>query len=135
MASRHKRNRWCGTGEGHPPSRWERGSGTVTGVALVMMVGVLLVALAAGGNILLAATVARTAADHAALAGANVLEEGAAAPCATAESLATANRAQLVDCEVIGEDVRVRVAVRPTVGILPVVERSARAGPVECAAG
>ena len=107
----------------------------MTGVALVMMVGVLLVALAAGGNILLAGTVARTAADHAALAGAGALERGDAAPCSTAGALASANRAQLVDCEVIGEDVRVRVAVRPTVGILPVVERSARAGPVECATG
>lgn len=133
MASRHSHDQRRKTGEGHPPSRWEQGSGTVTGVALVMMVGVLLVALAAGGNILLAATVARTAADHAALAGAGALERGDVAPCSTAESLASANRAQLVDCEVIGEDVRVRVAVHPTVGILPVVERSARAGPVECA--
>lgn len=124
MASRHNGSR--------PHGRWEQGSGTVTGVALVMVVGVLLVALAAGGNILLAGTVARTAADHAAVAGATALDQGNASPCAMAERLATANRARLAGCEVIGEDVRVRVAVRPTAGILPEVERSARAGPVEC---
>lgn len=113
---------------------WERGSGTVVGVALVLMVGALLAALAAGANMLIAGTVARTAADQAALAGASAFSEGSADPCSAASMVAFANRGILVSCEVIDEDVRVRVGVRPSVAMLPQVERVARAGPVACAA-
>ena len=113
---------------------WERGSGTVSGIALVLMIGVLLAALAVGANMLITGTVARTAADQAALAGASALSEGVDDPCSTASMVASANRGNLVSCEVIDEDVRVRVGVRSSVAVLRQVERVARAGPVACAA-
>lgn len=120
---------WC------PESDRERGSGTVSGITLVLAAGLLLASVAAGGSMLAAVSVARTGADQAALAGAMSLMRGGGDPCGEAGMAARANRGRLVSCEVVGEDVRVRVAVRPSVPALPEVARVALAGPIPCEGG
>ena len=70
---------------------------------------------------------AETAADLAALAGAQALTGLGAAPCAAAAEAAAANGAQLVTCSVSDGDVTVAVSVSR-----PIAARAlARAGPQE----
>ncbi|MBT1177652.1 flp pilus-assembly TadE/G-like family protein [Bifidobacterium callimiconis] len=119
----------CGRG-GHCAA--DEGSGTVVGVGLVLMVGVLLTAILALGNVLHCKTVAGTAADSAALAGATALYDSAGDPCTVAKRLAKKNRATLETCRTLDEDVIVTVRVKTRVPLVGDVHTSARAGPKNC---
>lgn len=111
----------------------ERGSATVLVAAAVGVVLILLVGALSLTSAVLAATQARTAADQAALAGADGLLNPAGAagghPCAAAAALAMVNHARLLACRVEGEEVVVRVAVRPSVPRLGGAVAQSRAGP------
>ena len=110
----------------------KRHDGFVT-VAALALLGVLVAVAALLGLLVSAATArhrAATAADLAALAGAqHVLDD----PCAAAASFAHANGARLTACEVLGATVLVRVEVRPPglLGTLGTAHATARAGPRE----
>ncbi|PMC76851.1 MULTISPECIES: Rv3654c family TadE-like protein [unclassified Brachybacterium] len=95
-----------------------------TGTASVM-VGAM--ALLGGG--LLAQEQAGTAADLAALAGADALAAANAHPCAVAAEVAQRNDARLTSCERRGWDVLVTVEVRAGSLPLPPASARARAGP------
>ncbi|WP_165784864.1 Rv3654c family TadE-like protein [Bifidobacterium parmae] len=112
----------------------DEGSGTMAGVALVMLVAVLLSAAATAGHLLVRRTVARSAADLAALSAA-VARHGGGEPCVVAATVATAHAGRLASCEVggdAGDDVTVRVALATDVPFMPEIAVEARAGPVPC---
>ncbi|WP_158214206.1 Rv3654c family TadE-like protein [Bifidobacterium vansinderenii] len=113
----------------------DEGSGTVAGVGLILMVGVLLGAILALGNVLHCKTVAGTAADSAALAGATALYESAGDPCAVAKRLAKKNHATLETCRTLDEDVIVTVRVKTRIPLVADVRTAARAGPKDCVTG
>jgi secretion/DNA translocation related TadE-like protein len=110
--------------------RPERGAATV----LVVAVGGLLLAigLAVAGvtSVVVAHREAQSAADLAALAGAQA-EVGGDGGCAVADAVARANHARLIGCAVRGSDVLVQVStsVRPGFGLRFDLAASARAGP------
>lgn len=103
----------------------------VAGMAtVVVLLSIAAVVIAAS---MLASTRARSAADSAALAGAQELVTGSAtSACSAAERLARANHATLDDCRVDGDEVAVTTSVRPSVGSGLAVARS-RAGPAPAA--
>jgi len=107
----------------------EEGSATVW----VLACALLIVAVAGLLTAVQAAAVARHraagAADLAALATAARLAAGAVDGCARGAAVATANRAQLRDCQVLGREVVVTVAVRTGLPGAPAVLALARAGP------
>lgn len=117
---------------GRSLTRADRGSGTMAGVALIIVVGVLLAATASAGNLLLCQTHAQSAADLAAISAAMAVRNGTADSCAVARSIAVANGASLDSCVTDAEDVQVSVSVSTQVPFAPYVSRSARAGPVSC---
>jgi secretion/DNA translocation related TadE-like protein len=93
----------------------ESGSATVVVLACVLVCVVTGGIWLASGRAALARQRAETAADLAALAGAQSVAGGAAAPCAAAGVAAAANGGRLLACAVAGEKVTVTVAVsRPT---------------------
>jgi len=108
----------------------ERGAATV--LAMALAAGLLLVGLGCTwtGAVVAAHRRAQSAADLAALAGAQALQAGED-PCATASRVAEANRAQTVTCAVAGEvvTVTVRVSAPALAGRTPTVVAEARAGP------
>ena len=110
--------------------RPERGAATVLVVAvggLLIMIGL---AVAGVTSVVVGHRGAQSAADLAALAGAQA-EVGGGDGCAAAGAVARANRARLTGCAVPGSDVLVQVSrsVRPGFGLRFVLEASARAGP------
>ncbi|HYN30076.1 MAG TPA: Rv3654c family TadE-like protein [Dermatophilaceae bacterium] len=113
----------------------ERGSGTVLATAAVGVVLVLAVAALHLLSAVLAAHRARSAADLAALAGAQVAyaEGRPSQACLVAGGIAERNSARVVDCEVaaVGEvAVRVAAAVSlPLPGLARTATARARAGP------
>lgn len=113
-------------------ARSDSGSGTIAGVALIAVVGVMLAAVASAGNLLVNQTKARAAADLAAVSAAMALRKGSEDPCSTASAVALGNDAELRSCTIDGEDVTVRVARDTLVPFAPEVSRSARAGPTPC---
>ncbi|WEV41724.1 flp pilus-assembly TadE/G-like family protein [Bifidobacterium sp. ESL0682] len=110
----------------------DEGSGTINGVMLIAVTAILISAVALGGNLLLCISEARSAADQAAIAGAQSARDGDLDPCLQSHAAASANKASLVSCKVVEEDVTVKVAVKTVVPFAPLVSRMARAGPVEC---
>ncbi|NEG55336.1 Rv3654c family TadE-like protein [Bifidobacterium platyrrhinorum] len=116
-------------------NRSDEGSGTMAGVALVMLAAVLLATIAAAGHLLICRSRARTAADLAALSAAVALWDGRADSCAVAGRTAAAHEGRLVSCDIGGEsgsDVTVRVSVATQVPFMPRIVLAARAGPVAC---
>lgn len=113
----------------------ERGSGSVLAVALIAAIMMLAVVVAAVGHVAWAHHRARTAADLAALAAADVARGLASGePCAAARRVAEANGAQLKGCCPPSErgevyDVRVEVALPAWLGRFGPVTGLARAGP------
>jgi secretion/DNA translocation related TadE-like protein len=110
--------------------RGERGAATALVVAaggLLMLIGL---AVAGVTSVVVAHRGAQSAADLAALAGAQATVGGRDA-CAAAETIARANRARLTDCELLGSDVLVQVSrsVRPGWGLMFDLVATARAGP------
>lgn len=112
----------------------ERGSGTVTALAIIAVLLVLAVGVTALMQAQAAAGRARLSADLAALGGATALSSivAPADPCSVARRVAEANGAALTGCTVAGEDVTVWVAVGVNVlGVGRTATAAARAGPVE----
>lgn len=112
--------------------RGDRGTGTVVGIGLICALGVTLSLILAVGNVLICRSVARTAADHAALAASSALHDARGAPCSVAADTASDNHGRMLACTVSGEDVTVAVAVRSRVPFVGDVTASARAGPRDC---
>lgn len=93
-----------------------------TGTMTAVLAGLTLV-----GTGVHAQSQAATAADLAALAGADALAAGSGRPCAVAEEAAARNDARLTSCEVRDWDVVVTVEVESAP--LPAATEQARAGP------
>lgn len=114
----------------------EEGSGTMAGAMLVMVVGVALAVVACVGNLMVCQSRARSLADLAAFSAAYVAwHEDAGDPCALAVNTVSASGATASDCAVRGDDVWVTVAVETKVPLAFHVERTSRAGPMECTRG
>ena len=113
----------------------DEGSGTMAGVALIMLVAVLLTSVATAGHLLTRRAVARSAADLAALSAAVALRDGRGEPCVVAAAVASAPGGELTSWASggdLGGDVTVRVALATDVPFMPHVGIDARAGPVAC---
>jgi secretion/DNA translocation related TadE-like protein len=110
----------------------ERGAGTVLILVTIMVVTTAFLAVAVLASGVAARRQAAAAADLAAVAAAARAIEGPGAACTTAEHIAAANNATLLDCVVDGHEVEVQVGVAvtgPGASWLPDQERRARAGP------
>ncbi len=94
-----------------PASGEDRGSATVLVLAAAMVCATITAGWLAWGRAALARQHAETAADLAALAGAQSLARLDTAPCAAAAQAAAANGGQLVTCSVSGTAVTVAVSV------------------------
>ena len=98
--------------------------GSDTGSATVLTLALSFILLSAGFvglalvQVNLVATHVQTAADLAALAGAQAIED----PCRRAAEIAAANGVDITDCTLDGSDVIVQVRVEPP----PMLERIAR---------
>ena len=88
----------------------ERGAATVLAVAFLGVLVLVGAALGVVGAMVHAHRVAQSAADLAALAGAEAVGDGGDA-CSAAAGIAAANGADLTVCEVAARDVRVQVTV------------------------
>lgn len=112
------------------PRRAERGSGTVLGVALMLVLVGALVATALLGRAMDARARARTGADLCALAAATALSSGGDV-CTAASRVADENGVELVSCRVDGYDVIIVTREEVGLGILGsgAAEAHARAGP------
>jgi secretion/DNA translocation related TadE-like protein len=91
-------------------SRADRGSATLLALAMVGLLVLVGAALAVTGAMVHAHRVAQSAADLAALGGAQARARGRD-PCAVAAELAADNGAGLDSCELDGLDLRVQVTV------------------------
>jgi secretion/DNA translocation related TadE-like protein len=90
--------------------RRERGSATLLALAMIGVLVLVGAALGVVAAMVQAHRVAQSAADLAALAGAEAQARGRD-PCARAAELASGNDATLDSCTVQGSDVRVQVTV------------------------
>ncbi|WP_109507882.1 Rv3654c family TadE-like protein [Nocardioides speluncae] len=112
------------------PPPGERGSASLLVVALLGLLMFLGAAMSFVAGVVADHRAAQSAADLAALAGAQALQRGHD-PCAAAGRIAGANGASVRSCAVSGEDVvlEVTVAARSYAGYSPEVTGRARAGP------
>jgi secretion/DNA translocation related TadE-like protein len=110
--------------------RTERASATLFAVAVVGVLVLVGAALGVVGAMVRAHRLAQSAADLAALAGAEALARGADA-CAAATGIAEANDASVDSCAVDGFDVRLQVTVAGPhwLGQQHDLSAQARAGP------
>ena len=111
----------------------DRGSGTLLGVMLIGIVGVLLGVVVVSGRVLLAHSRAQTAADIAALSGAwaaNGFTREAA--CTRSDRALRLNGASAEECSVQGIDVEITARVTTDIPFFPTVTAQARAGPRDC---
>lgn len=123
--------------------RGDRGSGTVLVTAVIGVVLALLLGALALVHAATAGTTARTAADLGALAGADRLVNGTSRtspgggsdPCGSAGEVVRANGGALLDCDISGEVVTVRVAVRTDWPGLGRATARSRAGPTASSGG
>lgn len=108
----------------------ERGSATVLAMSLASVLVLLGLAGAWVGAVVADHRAAQSAADLAALAGAQAVQDGRAA-CVAVEQIALANSARATQCSVIGADVWVTVQVEAPslLGRTPTVTGRAHAGP------
>jgi len=117
------------------PRRDEVGSAAAQTVVLLVAITVVALVGAAVGGVLVGHRRAASAADLAALAAAGALKPGevATSACAEAARVSAANEAELVDCQVDGQEVQVLVHVDVTSlgGLTRAVPGRARAGPVD----
>lgn len=105
----------------------EDGSAVASTLAWIGAMHAVLVAVLITGQLLLAQAQADTAADLAALAGADALAAASVEPCTAAEAAVVRNGARLESCVIEGSTVRVRASVHA--GLLPDALSEARAGP------
>ncbi len=117
----------------HGDDASQRGSGTVLALIVLMAAAVLLAGTAFAANLLGASSKATSAADMAALAAASARLEETDDFCIAARAVTDDYGARMTGCRPDGEDVIVTVSVSPGLRALPDVDRSARAGPRECA--
>lgn len=110
----------------------DEGSGTMNGVTLIAVIGVLMSVVAVGGNLMITATHAQSAADQAAIAGAEAAWREVAVPCLNSVKAARLNGGELTSCSADDQDVTVEVRVKTSVPIVRGITRKARAGPVDC---
>jgi secretion/DNA translocation related TadE-like protein len=117
------------TGAG--PCRRDRGSGTIYALVVAAVVATVALAAAAVGGAVIARHRAMSAADLAALAGADVLAAGGGDPCGAAAHIAARHQVDLLSCSTAGlvVDVTVGVAVRGALGFGLMAEMRSRAGP------
>jgi secretion/DNA translocation related TadE-like protein len=110
----------------------ERGSATVLGVGLMVVVLALFVFGAQLGAAVATRHRAEAAADLAALASATHAVSGQEFACRAANRVASHMAARLAACELNGWEVIVRVTVDPPglIGRFGAVDATARAGPV-----
>jgi secretion/DNA translocation related TadE-like protein len=113
-----------------PERRDERGAVTVLAVAMLGVLLLLTAALAVGEAMIVAHRRAQSAADLAALAGAQAIQQAQDA-CAAASAVAAANGAELTGCAVETYEVRVtaRVSGPRWLGSHADFSGEARAGP------
>lgn len=111
--------------------RSERGSVTLFAVSCLSLLLLLGAALGVVAAVVHAHREAQSAADLAALAGAQALARGGE-PCAAATHTAAANHARLVSCAPVGRELRVEVLVDGPrwLGWTADLSGQARAGPV-----
>lgn len=102
-------------------------SGAASLLAWTGAAGCALAAVSLWGTGALGQARAATAADLAALAGADAVAVGDPAPCAVAEAVAARNSAELISCTRQGDDVLVETGV--DAAPLPPATARARAGP------
>ena len=105
----------------------EAGSASVMVIGVGALLSVLAVAAGLVATGLTAHRQAVRAADLAALAGAQKSLVDAAVACDTARAVAASNGAELTECSLESSALRVEVSV-PTVGVLPVIVATSRAG-------
>lgn len=110
--------------------RPERGAATLLVVAVAGMLLMIGLAVVGVTSVVVAHRRAQSAADLAALAGAQAVVGGHDG-CAAADSIAQANGVRLTGCAVQGSDVLLQVStsVRPGFGLTFSLAASARAGP------
>ena len=110
--------------------RPERGAATILVVAVGSLLLVVGMAVAGVTSVVVAHREAQSAADLAALAGAQAEVRGEAG-CAVSGAVARSNRARLTGCAVLDSDLVVQVSrtIRPGFGLQFDLEASARAGP------
>lgn len=113
----------------------DEGSATVSAVALIAVVAMLMCMIAAVTciAIAIAKAQARTAADLAALAAAEAYWNGTHAdPCPVGAHTAQSNKASMASCAVVGTDVVIEAIVESQVPFVGAVQAQARAGPRPC---
>jgi secretion/DNA translocation related TadE-like protein len=106
--------------------RTERGSATLFAVACLAVLVLVAAALGVVAAMVRAHRIAQSAADLAALAVADAVRSGRD-PCAAGRSVAEANRALLVSCDLDGADALVTVTVAGPHWLGQVADLSARA--------
>lgn len=117
--------------------RDERGAGTVLALALTAVVVLVAFAVAGGTALVASHRVAQSAADLAALAGAQAMQLGGVDPCARAADVARRNGATLERCRIEGWSVAVTVlrVSPPLLGRVSSLRARSRAGPVTSGSG
>ncbi len=116
---------------------WLRAGDRGLGAIFVLTVVAILLAVLGGvlalGQILIARHRAASAADLAALAGADRALEGPTVACAVAASIAAEHAVQLVECRLAGDVVDVTTAVSLPAGLRAIgpATARARAGPAD----
>lgn len=120
-------------GPSRPPNPGSDDRGAATVLAAIVIAAILAVAM--GGTAVGAFVVARhraqSAADLAALAAATTVPAGVGAACMQAQTVATAMRATLRDCDIDGLDVTVVVEVSTGLILGGDTRAAARAGPID----
>lgn len=109
----------------------ERGSATVNALVMIGVLTTVALIVASAGGVFAAHRTAASAADLAALAGAEAMQLGQPG-CAAAERIAEANRARLLACRPEGKVITLTVAVEldAAFGSQFTLRGRARAGPV-----
>lgn len=129
---------WCiengSAGNRRVENKGDRGSGTLLGVGLVLVLSLFLGSISVLGKVIVTQSKAQTASDLSALAGASAFSGAMAAssPCSVVEVVATKNSAQVESCVSIGSDVVVEVSVASGVPLYPKISSRSKAGPASC---
>ncbi|MBR5950140.1 MAG: flp pilus-assembly TadE/G-like family protein [Actinomycetaceae bacterium] len=109
----------------------ERGSGAVQSLGYFFVLVVLFYALISGGVIMQAKHRAQAGVDLGAIAGAQAISRGetAKSACAYARAIVSENHAEILSCEVDGEQVSVYAQSQPALSALPALYAHAVAAP------
>ena len=113
--------------------RDERGAGTVLALAMTAVVALVAFAVAGATALVAGHRLAQSAADLAALAGAQALQGGGQDPCVRAAAVAHRNGASLDACRIEGWNVAVSVVRRSPrlLGQVSSLRARSRAGPAQ----